>query len=151
MKSNLLHAHVTTQFSGVAPERLYEIYVDSGEHANATGQPATIEPREGGGFSAYGGYLTGKFIRLLPGQLVVQFWRSGHFNETNPDAILSIAFRKNEFGQAETELVLTNVPDEVTRHDNSSWNYFYWEPFRAYLRGASKPADFTQGLAQARR
>jgi hypothetical protein len=81
----------------------------------------------------------------------VQFWRSKHFRDTDPDAILSIAFRKNEYEQAETELVLTNVPNDLTRHDNSSWNQFYWEPIREYLRGATKPADFAQALAQARR
>jgi hypothetical protein len=151
MKSNLLHAHLTTQFSGVAPERIYEIYVDAGQHALATGQPATIDAREGGEFSAYGGYLTGKFIRLRAGRLIVQYWRSKHFKDSDPDAILSIAFRRNEYEQAETELVLTNVPDDVSRHDNSSWNQFYWEPFREYLRGESSPADFAQGLAQPRR
>ena len=151
MKSNLLHAHLTTQFNGVAPERLYEIYVDADEHQRATGQPAAIDAREGGAFSAYGGYLSGTFIRLQPGRLVVQFWHSKHFNDTDPDAILSIAFRKNEYEQAETELVLTNVPDGMTRHDNSSWNQFYWEPFRGYLAGTSKPADFAGALAQTRR
>ena len=151
MKSNLLHAHLTAQFTGIAPERLYEVYVNAEEHARATGQPAVIDAKEGGTFSAYGGYLTGKFIRLIPGQLVVQFWRSKHFQDADPDAILSIAFRKNEYGQAEAELVLTNVPNDMTRHDNSSWNQFYWEPFREYLRGASGSADFAQALAQPRR
>jgi activator of HSP90 ATPase len=151
LKSNLLHAHLTAQFNAVTPERLYEIYVSGEEHARATGQPAAIEAREGGAFSAYGGYLTGNFIRLEPGQLVVQFWRSKHFKDTDADAILSIAFRTNEYRQAETELVLTNVPNDMTRHDNSSWNQFYWEPFREYLRGACTPADFAAGLAQARR
>jgi hypothetical protein len=133
-----------------APERLYQVYIDADEHARATGQLATIDAREGGEFSAYGGYLTGKFIRLVPGKLVVQFWRSKHFKDTDPDAILSIAFRKNEYEQAEAELVLTNMPDDMTRHDNSSWNNFYWEPFRDYLMGASRPADFGHALAQLR-
>ena len=95
--------------------------------------------------------MTGRFIRLVPGRLIIQSWRSKHFRETDPDAILSIAFRKNEYDQAEAELILTNVPDEMTRHDNSSWNHFYWEPFREYLRGGSGPADFGRGLAQPRR
>jgi hypothetical protein len=30
----------------------------------------------------------------------------------------------------------------MTRHDNSSWNYFYWEPFRDPFKGALTPADF---------
>jgi activator of HSP90 ATPase len=151
MKSNLLHAHLTAQFNGVSPERLYEVYVNAEEHQRATGQPAAIDAREGGAFSAYGGYLTGTFIRLRPGRLVVQFWRSKHFQDTDPDAILSIAFRKNEYEQAEAELILTNVPDGMTRHDNSSWNQFYWEPFRGHLTGTSKPADFAGALAQPRR
>jgi hypothetical protein len=151
MKSNLLHAHLTVQFNGIKPERLYQVYMSADEHARATGQPTAIDAREGGEFSAYGGYLTGRFIRLLPGQLIIQFWRSKHFNGSDPDAILSIAFRKNEYEQAETELVLTNVPNDMTRHDNSSWNQFYWEPFRAYLKGTAQPADFAQALAQPRR
>ena len=151
MKSNLVHAHLTTQFTDIAPERIYELYVNEREHAAATGQPASIDATEGGVFSAYDGYLTGRFIRVVPGRLIVQFWRSQHFDDTDPDAILSIEFRKNELGQAETELVLTNVPDEVSRHDNSSWNYFYWEPFREYLRGQSTPANFADAVSQPRR
>ena len=151
MKSNLLHAHVTTQFTGVSPERIYDVYMSPAEHAAATGQPAAIEPSEGGSFSAYDGYLTGRFLRLVPGSLIVQFWRSRHFEPADPDAILSIAFRTNELGQAETELLLILVPDQVNRHDNSSWNYFYWEPIREYLRGHAEPADFATPLAQPRR
>jgi Activator of Hsp90 ATPase homolog 1-like protein len=151
MKSNLLQAHLTTQFNGVAPERLYEVYVNAEEHTRATGQPAAIDAKEGGAFSAYGGYLTGTFIRLRPGQLVVQFWRSRHFNDTDPDAVLSIAFRRNDYEQVEAELLLTNVRNDMTRYDNSSWNQFYWEPFREYLRGALQPADFAQALSQPRR
>src|ERR1700722_4462581 len=148
MKSNLLHAHVTTQFNGVAPDRVYEVYVNADEHAHATGQPAAIDAREGGAFSAYGGYLTCRFIRLVPGRLVVQFWRSRHFDDTDTDPILLIEFRRNEYEQAEAELVLPNVPNDMTRHDNSSWNQFYWGPFRAYLKGAPQPADFAKALSQ---
>jgi hypothetical protein len=44
---------VTVQFNDVAPERLYDIYVDADEHARATSQPAVIDVREGEAFSAY--------------------------------------------------------------------------------------------------
>jgi hypothetical protein len=57
----------------------------------------TAEAREGGLFSAYGGYHTGRFIRLVPGKLLVQFLRSKHFKDTDPDAILSIEFPTNEY------------------------------------------------------
>jgi hypothetical protein len=104
MKSNLLHAHVTAQFNGVAPERIYSVYVDADEHARATGHPAVIDAREGGAFSAYDGYLTGAFIRLIPGRLVVQFWHSRHFKDSDPDAILSIAFCTIEYENAEASI-----------------------------------------------
>jgi hypothetical protein len=61
------------QFNGVPPERLHEVYVDAEEHDYATGQPTAIDASEGGAFSAYGGYLTGRFIRLVAGRLVVRF------------------------------------------------------------------------------
>ena len=145
MKSHLLHAHLTAQFKGVSPEKIYETYTSAEEHERATGQPASIDAREGGEFSAYDGYLTGKFINLIPGRLIVQYWRSGHFKDTDPDSILTIAFRKNEFGAAEMELLLTHYPDHLDYNDNTAWNNFYVEPFRAYLNGKPEPPPFNLG------
>jgi hypothetical protein len=58
--------------------------------------------------------------------------------------------RKNKYRRPEVELLLANVPSDGTRHDNSSWNHFYWEPFRDHLKVVSNPADFGQALAQPR-
>ena len=48
--------------------------------------------------------------------------------------------------RAEAELLLTNVPSDTTRDDNSSWNDFYWEPFRDYLKGHSCPPTLVRLL-----
>jgi hypothetical protein len=43
VKSNLVHAHVTVQFNGITPERLYKASVDGEEHACAIGQPKRVK------------------------------------------------------------------------------------------------------------
>jgi uncharacterized protein YndB with AHSA1/START domain len=133
MKSNLVHSHVTIQFDGVSPERVYEVYLSSKEHGAATGQSADIDARVGGKFSAYDEYLTGNILSLVPGKSIVQTWRSGHYKESDKDAILALRFRTNQFEVTEVEMVLINNPDDLERHDDSSWNFNYWEKFRTYL------------------
>jgi hypothetical protein len=133
MKSNLLHSHLTMQFENVSPQRVYDVYLSSKEHGEATKNVAEIDARAGGSFSAYDGYLTGNFITLVPGKFILQTWRSEHFKPTDPDAILALKFGTNDFEVTEVEMLFINNPDHLDRHDNSAWNFNYWEPFRKYL------------------
>lgn len=145
MKSHLVHAHLTAQFNNVSPQQIYDTYMNADAHSRATGQAATIDPREGGAFSAYGGHLTGEFIKLVSGRLIVQTWRSGHFQDSDPDSVLTILLRTNEYGATELELLLTHYPDHLEYNDNSAWNNFYVEPFRAYSNGKPEPPRFDRG------
>jgi uncharacterized protein YndB with AHSA1/START domain len=60
-----------------APERVYEVLTDGAKFTAATGgRTAEIGAGEGAAFSLFGGPIHGRHIELVPGQRVVQAWRT---------------------------------------------------------------------------
>lgn len=39
------------------------------------GKPVEVSPEAGGAFSAFGGYITGRNVELVPNERIVQAWR----------------------------------------------------------------------------
>jgi hypothetical protein len=58
-----------------SPKILFEMYMDSGKHAAATGAPAKMSRKIGGEWHAHGGAIGGKNLLIVPGQKIVQAWR----------------------------------------------------------------------------
>ena len=51
MKSRLVHAHFDGEVNNISLQQPYDVYMEASAHARATGQTATIEPKESGSFS----------------------------------------------------------------------------------------------------
>ena len=121
------------EFPGLTPQKLYDAYLSSGDHAAMTGFPATYYRastktevavgQEGDELRAFG--MTGadgklhyiiqaKLLRLVPGQEIVSTWKASTWNlpvdAAVPDCILVLTFHKTQAG-AEIRLVQVNVPD----------------------------------------
>ena len=67
------------EISDVIPARplvVFAAWVDGESHTRMTGGEATGEAVEGAEFTAWGGYISGRNIELLPGALIVQSWRT---------------------------------------------------------------------------
>jgi activator of HSP90 ATPase len=92
------------------PETLYEMYMDSEKHAQATGAPAKVSRRAGGAFSAFGGQLKGKNLLLIPNKMIVQSWRAEMWKKSDPDSILVIQLNETKTG-SRVDLVHVNVPE----------------------------------------
>jgi activator of HSP90 ATPase len=93
---------------------------------------ASVSREAGGAFSAFGGYVTGRQIELLPGQRIVQAWRAGSWEA----GVYSIArFELLDQG-AGTKLVFdhTGFPSGEAAHLAEGWNGNYWEPLAKFLR-----------------
>ncbi len=58
----------------VSPERVFRAWFDSYEHSQFTGSPAKIDPRVGGKFTAWDGYIQGKTLVKTPYNHIVQNW-----------------------------------------------------------------------------
>ena len=114
------------------PETLYEMYMDSKQHDQATGAPAKVSRKAGGAFTAFGGQLKGKNLLLIPNKMIVQSWRAEMWKTSDPDSILVIQFNKTKAG-SRVDLVHVNVPEYDHQGVTDGWHHYYWEPWREYL------------------
>ncbi len=114
------------------PHEVYEALMDSKKHSAFTGDKAVISRKEGGKFSAYGGYAEGKNLRLIPGKKIVQTWRSSDFDEGY--------FSKVTFELAKvkggTKLTFKHegVPSDQYDELKRGWVDFYWEPMKEMFK-----------------
>jgi activator of HSP90 ATPase len=93
--------------------------------------PVTISREAGGTFSAFGGYVSGRQIELVPNERIVQVWRAGSWDAGS----YSIArFVLVEQG-AETKIKFdhTGFPKGQAEHLAEGWRINYWEPLAKVL------------------
>jgi activator of HSP90 ATPase len=93
--------------------------------------PVTISREAGGAFSAFGGYISGRQIELLPNERIVQVWRAGSWDAGS----YSIAkFVLVEQG-TETKIKFdhTGFPKGQAEHLAEGWRINYWEPLAKFL------------------
>ncbi|MGH9703922.1 MAG: SRPBCC domain-containing protein [Candidatus Acidiferrales bacterium] len=120
----------------VAPEVLFEMFMDSKKHSEATGAPARISRRSGGQFTAFGGQLRGKNLAVVSNKMIVQSWR-GPWKVQDLDSILVITFEKVE-GGTRVDLVHSNVPEHDHKGVSKGWPKYYWKPWKEYLKKKKK-------------
>jgi activator of HSP90 ATPase len=113
-------------------ENLYAMYLDPAQHAEITGAPVIISPESGSPFRAFEGRISGTMLSVIPPRLVVQSWRSLHFNQDDPDATLILAFVP-EGNNGRIDLVHIDVPAHDYHGVTQGWETHYWEPWRRYL------------------
>jgi len=114
------------------PQKVYEAWLDSAAHSDFTGSPAKIDPRMGGDFLAWDGYISGKTLALEPFHHIRQTWRTSDFPENAPDSILDILF---EAVGAHTRLTLihTEIPDGQSEQYRQGWEDYYFSPMNDYF------------------
>ena len=130
----------TISVSAVLPVKratLYNAWLDSKEHTAFTGAQARVDPKVGGKFSAWDGYITGKTLLLKRGQKIVQSWRTTDFPEGSPDSRLVILFDVTPTG---TRIVLehTDIPDGQGKSYRAGWKDYYLMPMKQYYKSIKK-------------
>ena len=116
------------------PIDVYNAYIDAKLHAEFTGSPASSDPRVGGRFEAWGGYISGSYIELVQGEKIVQEWVSSDFPEDAAPSRVEIVLRKVVDG-VELTMVHSGVPEEIADDIRKGWVDYYWDPLRDYLNG----------------
>ena len=113
------------------PHVVYEMLMDSAEHARFSGAPASISREVGGAFTAYDGALTGTNVELVPDAKIVQSWRAGDW----PDGHYSTATFLLEEVDGGTRLTFTQtgVPEQNYDDINQGWRDFYWSKMESSL------------------
>jgi activator of HSP90 ATPase len=116
-----------------SPEEVYDAFIDAKEHSAFTGSKATCDPRVGGGFTAWDGYITGKSLELERGKRIVQEWSTSEWPDGYPPSKLEFTFRKVRDG-TELTMVHSDVPEEQAEEYRQGWIDNYWEPLKAYFQ-----------------
>lgn len=128
------------------PARLYEALADAKQFSqvvqlsaamqtgSSPNKPAEISREAGGAFSAFGGYITGRQIELVPAQRIVQAWRAGGWEP----GVYSIARFELSAQGSGTRLVFdhTGFPQGQADHLAAGWKGNYWEPLTKFLTGS---------------
>lgn len=94
-------------------------------------KPTEISREEGGAFTLFGGYVTGRHVELMPDERIVQAWRTGRW----APGVYSIArFELVEQGSG-TQIVFdhTGFPKGEAEVLASGWKAHYWEPLAKLL------------------
>jgi activator of HSP90 ATPase len=91
--------------------------------------PAQIDARAGGAFALFGGYISGRFIELVPDQRIVQAWRVGSWKP----GIYSVArfeLIAANAGHARILFDHAGFPAGEAKHLAAGWYANYWNPMR---------------------
>jgi activator of HSP90 ATPase len=125
------------ELSDVLPASSREVYaawMSTDGHTAMTGATAKVDPRPGGAFVAWDGYINGKTVALEPGRRIVQTWRTSEFQDSDPDSQIEVLLEPVDGG---TRLTLhhRNVPDGQFGYERGGWQESYFEPMKDYFSG----------------
>src|SRR6516162_11569208 len=103
-----------------SPQEIYEAWLNSVVHSEMTGGEASMSDEVGADVSAWDGYITGRNLELVPGERIVQSWRTTEFDDAFEDSIVTILLQETEEGTLLT-LEHTNVPDTHRSYEEGGW------------------------------
>lgn len=121
-----------TETFDAKPSEIYHAWLDSDGHTRMTGGAAEGSKEVGEAFTAWDGYITGTNVDLIPGEKIVQIWRTTEFSEDDEDSILTIQLREVSEGSTELTLIHTNIPEGQTQYEQG-WIDHYFIPMKEYF------------------
>ncbi len=132
------YAFTLTTTVPASAQEIYDAWLDSLAHAEMTGSEAVMSDAVGAEVAAWDGYISGRNLELVPGERIVQSWRTTAFDEEHEDSIVTVTLEEVEDGTLLT-LVHSQVPDGQTSYQEGGWEKHYFEPMIAYF-AERKPA-----------
>ena len=126
------YAFTLTTTIPASPQEIYEAWLDSVVHSEMTGGEASMSDETGAQVSAWDGYITGRNLELVPGERIVQSWRTTQFTDEHEDSVIVVTLDEVEDGTLLT-LVHRNVPEEQTGYERGGWQEHYFEPMKEYF------------------
>jgi uncharacterized protein YndB with AHSA1/START domain len=134
----LPYAFTLTTTIAATPLEIYEAWLDSIAHSATTQAEASMSDEIGADISACNGYITGRNLELVPGERIVQTWRTAEFGEEHEDSIITLTLEEVEDGTLLT-LAHGNVPDGQRGYELGGWEENYFEPMTEYFAERTGP------------
>jgi len=127
-----------------SPEEIYQAWLDSLGHSEMTGGEATMSDQVGAEVTAWDGYISGRNLELVPGERIVQSWRTSEFGDEHEDSVVTVVLQEVGDGTLVT-IEHSNVPDDQRSYEEGGWQSNYFEPMVAYFterkEGAAETAS----------
>ena len=126
--------------SDVIPARakqIYQAWLDSSGHSKMTGEPARVDGRVGGEFTAGEGYIHGRTLELEPYRRIVQSWRTTEFPEDSVDSRLEITLEEVKDG-TRIRLRHTGLPEGQGQSYHQGWIDYYFAPMKTYFKASKR-------------
>jgi activator of HSP90 ATPase len=127
MKTKTINQEVKIDAS---PHEVYEILMNQEKHSGLIDSDACIDPKVGGRFKIYNGYIEGKNIELVKDKKIVQDWKGDE--DCWPENHYSrITILLEEISEG-TRLVFTQeeMPEECYDNFYDGWFDNYWKPLQ---------------------
>ena len=105
-------------------QKVYDALMDSKKHSQFTGSECVISKKAGGKFTAYGGYIKGVNLELVPGKKIVQSWRASDWPEGHYSKAIFILERKGK--NTVLSFMQENVPEQFFDEISEGWKEHYW-------------------------
>jgi activator of HSP90 ATPase len=119
-----------------SPHDVYEALMDAAKHAAFSGDAASISREVGGEFMAYGGYISGKNLELVPDRKIVQSWRAVDWPE-NYYSTVTFEFTAVPEG-TRLDFSHKDVPEGEEAEFEQGWIDNYWMPMKTMLEGMAE-------------
>lgn len=115
-----------------APKKVYAALMEEKQHAAFTEGAAKISKKVGGAFSCYDGYITGLNVELVPGQRIVQAWRSQDW-PAGTFSLVTFALKAAAGGKTKLTFTHLGVPASDYKDKSEGWRTYYWAPLKKFL------------------
>lgn len=126
------YAFTLTTAIPASAQEIYDSWLDSLLHSEMTGGKASMSDAIDAEVSAWDGYITGRNLELVPGERIVQSWRTTQFTDEHEDSIVTVTLEEVEDGTLLT-LVHSDVPEGQTSYEQGGWQEHYFEPMKEYF------------------
>ncbi|SRR5258708_178554 len=99
--------------------------------AAAGAKPTAISTGVGGDFTLFGGYITGRHVEMLPGERLVQAWRTGSWKPG--EFSIAAFYLAGEGGKTRLRFEHRGFPHGDGATLARGWHVHYWEPLAKFL------------------
>ena len=132
-KKNLRFKTIRQKVLIKAPvEAVFDALIDPKIQSEFTGAKATGKPTKGSEFTAWDGYISGKYLSIKKENKVAMTWLTSEWPDGYPPSKLILTFKDTEMGTWIT-LVQEKVPAEQANEYSQGWKDFYWQPMKEYF------------------
>lgn len=119
------------------PVEVYDAIVNGKKHTAFTGSPAKSANKVGGKFTAWDGYIAGKYLELVLGKKIVAEWRTNDWPADYPPSLIELTFERVNTATCLT-MVHAEVPAAQAPNYRQGWKDYYWTPLKSYFNAKRK-------------